>query len=177
MLTMPWVLHKWVSFRVEPPTNSLCHMLFLLWYMLSTFRFLMWLTCSPVRAQPHWKVLYLEEPWSWLLSTILGHIRWVLCSCCISSPGSVKVYGIVCHRSIQTSYSSETSLDYGFLAFHSLQHTGRHSSLVSHHKRPLMDVSVGWIPKGLPSLLLTFSLLKDVCSPDKGFLSQVIRWW
>ena len=55
---------------------------------------------------------------------------------CISSLGSVQVSGVACHRSIQNSYSSGTLLDEGSLASHSSQLVGRHSLMVSHHKRP-----------------------------------------
>ena len=56
-------------------------------------------------------------------------------SSCITSSSSVQVFGGTCQRSTQTFDSGDTMLDGGFLAPHSSQHIGRHSSAVSHHKR------------------------------------------
>ena len=56
-------------------------------------------------------------------------------SSCISSSSSVQVSGRTCQRSTQTFDSGGTMLDGGSLASHSSQHVGRHSSVVSHHKR------------------------------------------
>ena len=52
------------------------------------------------------------------------------------SPGSIQVPGRINHISVQSTYSSGTLFDGGFLASHISQHIGRHSSLVSHHKGP-----------------------------------------
>ena len=40
-----------------------------------------------------------------------------------------------------------------------------------------MDVSVGWVLKGLQLLHLILWLLRDVCCADKGFLLQSVRQW
>ena len=40
-----------------------------------------------------------------------------------------------------------------------------------------MDVSVGHVLKGLPSLHLTLWLLKDVCCANRGSLPQSARQW
>ena len=56
-------------------------------------------------------------------------------SSCISSPSSVQVSSRTCQRSTQTFDSGGTMLDGGSLASHSSQHVGRHSWVLSHHKR------------------------------------------
>ena len=48
---------------------------------------------------------------------------------------SVQVSSRTCQRSTQTLTSGGSMLDGGSLASHSFQHTGRCSSVVSHHKR------------------------------------------
>ena len=53
----------------------------------------------------------------------------------ISSSGSVPVSGRTCLMSIQTSDSSGTMLDVGTMVSPSFQHVGRHSSMLSCHKR------------------------------------------
>ena len=68
-------------------------------------------------------------------------------------------------------------LDGGSLASHSSQHAGRHSSVVSHRKDLVVDVSVGQALKGLWYLHLTLWLLSDVCYTNKGSLPQSVRWW
>ena len=51
--TMPWVICRWVlSFRVDAPTNSLCHMLVSGMVFASCFHVPMWLPCSPIGGQP-----------------------------------------------------------------------------------------------------------------------------
>ena len=61
---------------------------------------------------------------------------WVSSSC-ISFPGSVQFLAEHVHRLNQTFYSSGTLLYGGFLASYSSQHVGRHSSMVSYHKKIL----------------------------------------
>ena len=56
-------------------------------------------------------------------------------SSCIDSSSSVHVSGRTYQRSMQTFDSSGTMLDGGLMASHSSHHVGRHSSVVSHHKR------------------------------------------
>ena len=51
------------------------------------------------------------------------------------SPSFVNLSAITCYRSIQTSGSSGTVLDAGFMDSHCFQHVGRHYSLVSCHER------------------------------------------
>ena len=41
----------------------------------------------------------------------------------------------------------------------------------------IMDVVVGQVLKGLPSLHLTLRLLRSVCCSDKGSLPQSVRQW
>ena len=53
----------------------------------------------------------------------------------LSSTSGTHISGKTCHWSAHTSYFSSTLLDGGSLASHSSQNVGRHSSLVSHHKR------------------------------------------
>ena len=60
---------------------------------------------------------------------------------CMSSPSSLQTSDGICHGSIQTSNSSCTPLDRGFLASHSSQHFGRHSSLISDCKIPCKGYS------------------------------------
>ena len=99
-------------------------------------------------------------------------------SSCISSSGSVQVSGRTCQQSTQIFDSGGIMLDGGSLAPHSSQHVGRHSSAVSHHKDPIMDVSVGQALKGLQYLHLTIWLLSNVCYADRGSLPQSVRpWW
>ena len=45
------------------------------------------------------------------------------------------------------------------------------------YKNLVMDVLVGQVLKGLPSLHLTLWLLKDVCCTDDGFLLHSDRQW
>ena len=59
----------------------------------------------------------------------------VCVSSCISSSSSVQVCGRTCHRSTQTFDSHGAMLDGGFFASHISQHIGRHSLVVSLHKR------------------------------------------
>ena len=61
------------------------------------------------------------------------------CKLCVSISGSgpscsVQVSGRTCQWSTQTFDSGGTMLDGGSLAFHSFQHVGRCSLVVSHHK-------------------------------------------
>ena len=56
-------------------------------------------------------------------------------SSCIGPCSSVHIPDRRCQRSNQTFDSDGTMLDGGSLASHSSQHIGRHSSVLSHHKR------------------------------------------
>ena len=67
-----------------------------------------------------------NQPWIYLVS-------YVLPSSSFSSIGSFHISGRKSYGSVQTSYSSNTTLDGSSLASHSLQHVGRHS-FVSHCK-------------------------------------------
>ena len=58
-----------------------------------------------------------------------------VCSSRIRSSSSVQVSGRTCQRSTQTFDFDGTMLDGGYLASHSCQHVGRHSSALSHHER------------------------------------------
>ena len=51
------------------------------------------------------------------------------------------------------------------------------TQLCSIIKYLVMDVSVGWVLKGLPYLHLTLWLLSSVCYADKGSLLQSVRQW
>ena len=73
-------------------------------------------------------------------------------SSCITSPSFVKVSNIACHRSIQTSNSSLTLLDGGSLATHSSQDAGRHSQVMSNHKR-CHQGCFGWVPDAQGSVI------------------------
>ena len=67
----------------------------------------------------------------------------------ISSSSSVQISGRTCQRSTQTFDSGGIMFDGDSLASHSSQHVGRSSSVLSHHKRFIVDVSVGHVFKGL----------------------------
>ena len=62
-------------------------------------------------------------------------VSYVFLSSCISSLSSIQVSNWVCHRSIQTSYSVVTLLDWGSLASQSSQLVGRHSLFTSYCKK------------------------------------------
>ena len=102
------------------------------------------------------------------LSAILGGM-YELCisSFGISSSSSVQVLSATGYSSVQTSNSSFTLLDGGFLASHCSQYVGRCSLQLSHIKIFLQEVSADWVLKGLPSLYLTPLLglaLQSSCS-------------
>ena len=44
-------------------------------------------------------------------------------------------------------------------------------------KNLIIDVSVGWVLKGLQYLHLTLWLLSDMCYTDRGFLPWSVRQW
>ena len=82
-------------------------------------------------------------------STISGNLRinafihpWTYQVSCVFSPPTLVPLILsqapcrTCHRSIQTSFSSDTLFDGGFLASQHSQHFGRDILSVSHHKRP-----------------------------------------
>ena len=73
-------------------------------------------------------------------------------SSCINYHGAVQVSSRTCHGSVQTSYCRSIFSDGCSLTSHSSHHVRRHSSLVSHHRRPCMDVLVGQVLKDFSSL-------------------------
>ena len=105
---------------------------FQIWHQLG---WLCWDSHILIKSElPHHGNSTTSGSFGWLLSTILGHFRWVLYfSCSISVPSSVQIPGGTCHRSNQTSNC--TWLNGGFLPSHSSQHVRRHSSSVSYCRR------------------------------------------
>ena len=90
-------------------------------------------------------------------------------------PHVVQVSSGTYHRSIQTSYSSSTTLDGGSLASHSPQHVARHSITVFSQKGSCKRCFSRLGAPGLPLLHLTLWLLRDMCCIDKGSLPQSVR--
>ena len=95
----------------------------------------------------------------------------------INSSSVVQISSGMCHKSVQTSYSSGIMLEGGFLASYSLQYVGRHSLQASHHKgshhgnfiRPGAQVSATTVfnPLAAQSHVLH----------RQGFSSSVFRQW
>ena len=90
------------------------------------------------------------------------------------SPGSIQAHGIMCHKSIQTSYSSGTFLDGVSLSCHSSQYVGRHSSSVSHHKRPCHGFLSWPGAQGSAITNLTLWLFSNLCFAEKGYLPSSV---
>ena len=89
----------------------------------------------------------------------------------ISSSSSVHVSGKTCQRSTHTSDSGGTILNGGSLVSHSSQHVGRHSSVLSHHKRfPYGCFSRACAQASVTSAFIVW-LLRDVCCTDCSSLS------
>ena len=95
----------------------------------------------------------------------------------VCSSTSVQVSGRTCQGSVQISYSSGTLLDGGSLASHHFQHFGRHSSFMSHCKRPHHGCLGRLGPQG--PAITTFNLLAAprcvYCR--QGFSSLVCQVW
>ena len=121
---------------------------------------------------------YLQELWGWIHSAIHGNSDEV----CIS-PSSVNSSSVVhissgtCHKSIQTSYSSGTMLDGGFLSSHSSQQVDRHSLSVSHCKGSHQGCFGRLVAQGSANAaFIPLTTQRCVCV-GKGSLPESVRWW
>ena len=88
----------------------------------------------------------------------------------INSSSVVQVSNRTCHHTIQTSYSSGTMLDRGFLPSHSSQHVKRCFSSASHYKGSCHRCVSRLVAQGCTIAALTLWLLWYMCCVDKGSL-------
>ena len=102
--------------------------------------------------------------------------RLCISSSCISCHGSVHVSSRTCHPSIQTSDSSCTLLNGGYLVFDSSQQVARHSFQCPIVRNPIRDVLGGKFSRVYHHIILPFHYSKTFWT-DKGSLLQSVRQW